>query len=297
MTRFLILGANGQLGIELQHALQDFGHVTAYGRAACDLSNPDSIHNAIQNAHPDVILNAAAYTTVDRAESEPDLAMRVNGEAPGILAEEAKTHNALLIHYSTDYVFDGTKSEPWVEEDPTQPLNVYGATKLAGERNIQQVGGAFFIFRTSWVFSPHGNNFLLTMLRLGQEREELRIVNDQRGAPTSALALAIATRRILEKTPKNQLNKLAGIYHMSCAGETTWYGFAQAIFQKSRAERPWASIIGIPSSEYPAPAPRPANSVLSNGKLSEVFGVKLPDWESALETSLRRLDLNTLPSV
>lgn len=297
MTRFLILGANGQLGIELQCAFHGFGHVTAYGRAACDLSNPDSIHTAIQNAHPDVIVNAAAYTAVDRAESEPDLAMRINGEGPAILAEEAKAHNALLVHYSTDYVFDGTKSEPWVEDDPTHPLNVYGATKLAGERNIQQVGGAFFIFRTSWVFSPHGTNFLLTMLRLGEEREELRIVNDQRGAPTPALELAIATRSILEKTPKDQLAKFAGIYHMSCAGETTWCDFARAIFQKSRAERPWPSVIGIPSSEHSTSALRPANSVLSNDKLSEVFGVGLPGWEAALETSLRRLGLNTPPSV
>lgn len=182
MRRLLILGANGQLGVELQRVFQGTGHVTALGRAECELSNPDSILAAIQNSHPDIILNAAAYTAVDRAESDPDLAMCINGDAPGVLAEEAKKRNALLIHYSTDYVFDGTKSEPWVEDDPTHPLNVYGATKLAGERNIQQVGGAFFIFRTSWVFSPHGKNFLLTMLRLGQEREELRIVNDQRGA-------------------------------------------------------------------------------------------------------------------
>lgn len=289
MTRFLILGANGQLGIELQRAFHGLGQVIAYGRAECDLSNPGSIHTAIQNARPDVILNAAAYTAVDRAESEPDLAMRINGEAPGILAEEAKRSNALLVHYSTDYVFDGTKFGPWVEDDPTHPLNVYGATKLAGERNIQQVGGAFLIFRTSWVFSPHGNNFLLTMLRLGQEREELRIVNDQRGAPTSALALAIATRRILEKVPKGQVEKLAGIYHMTCAGETTWCDFAQTIFQKSRAGRPWTSVIGIPSSEHVTPALRPVNSVLSNSKLSEVFGIELPGWESALNSTLSSL--------
>lgn len=295
MTRVLILGAQGQLGIELRRVFQGIGHVTSHGHDECDLGNPDSIRSAIQNASPEVILNAAAYTAVDRAESEPDLAMRINGDAPGLLAEEAKKHNALLIHYSTDYVFDGTKSLPWVEGDPTHPLNVYGATKLAGEQNIQQAGKSFFIFRTSWVFSPHGKNFLLTMLRFGQERENLKIVNDQRGAPTSALALARATRSVIEKAPNDQFKKLAGIYHMSCAGEATWYDFAQAIFQRSRAEKPWASVVGIPSSEYPTPALRPANSVLSNQKLSQVFGIKLPSWQDALETSLRTLQIQRTP--
>ncbi|MGH9588276.1 MAG: dTDP-4-dehydrorhamnose reductase [Acidobacteriaceae bacterium] len=291
MKRILILGANGQLGIELQRTFRDTGQVIALDRALCDLSNPDSIRAAIQNAHPEIILNAAAYTAVDRAESEPDLAMRINGEAPGILAEEAKKQNALFIHYSTDYVFDGTKSEPWIEQDRTHPLNVYGATKLAGERNIQQVGGTFFIFRTSWVFSPHGKNFLLTMLRLGQEREELRIVSDQRGAPTSALALANATHGVLENAAKGQLEDKTGIYHMSCAGETTWCDFARTIFRKSRSEKSWASVVGISSSEYPTPAARPANSILSNKKLSDVFGVALPVWEDALATSLRNLQV------
>lgn len=289
MKRFLILGANGQLGIELQSAFRGAGQVIAYGRAECDLTDPDSIRAAIHNARPEVILNAAAYTAVDRAESEPDLAMRANGEAPGILAEAARKHNAVLVHYSTDYVFDGTKVGPWVEGDHAHPLNVYGVSKLVGERNIQQVGGAFFIFRTSWIFSPYGRNFLLTMLRLGREKEELRIVNDQRGAPTSALALADATRRILERTATNQLEDRAGIYNMSCAGETTWCDFARAIFQKARAEKPWASVIGIPSSEYPTPAARPANSVLSNKKLSGVFNLELPSWKNALETSLRSI--------
>ncbi len=286
MRRFLILGAQGQLGIELQSAFQDAGQVIALGRADCDLSNPSSIRAAVQGASPDVILNAAAYTAVDRAESEPELAMRINGEAPGILAEEAKKSNALLVHYSTDYVFDGTKSLPWVEDDPTNPLNVYGKTKLAGERNIQQAGGQYLIFRTSWVFSPHGNNFLLTMLRLGRERPELRIVDDQRGAPTSALALALATRQIVDAGRGNP-----GIYHMTCAEETTWYGFARNIFARARAEKPWAQVVGIPSSEYPSPAERPANSVLSNAKLKSTFGVELPIWKSALERALRTLGM------
>ena len=289
MRRFLILGAQGQLGIELQRAFQAAGQIIALSRAECDLGNPDSIRAAIQTARPDVILNAAAYTAVDRAESESELAMRINGDAPGILAEQAKKKNALLIHYSTDYVFDGSKSSPWVEDDPVHPINTYGVTKLAGERNIQLQGGPFLIFRTSWVFSPRGNNFLRTMLRLGSERNELKIVNDQRGAPTSALALATATRRVLDVIDTRDPNEFAGIYHMTCAGETTWCGFAQAIFAAARAGKAWAAVTGIPSSEYPTPAERPSNSVLSNQKLKAAFDIELPSWESALEASLHTM--------
>jgi dTDP-4-dehydrorhamnose reductase len=287
VKRFLILGAQGQLGMELQSAFQDAGHVIACGRTACDLSDPSSIRAVIREAPPDVILNAAAYTAVDRAESEPDLAMRINGDAPGVLAEEAKKHNALLIHYSTDYVFDGTKPGPWVEDDRVFPLNIYGATKLAGEQNAQQAGGRFLIFRTSWIFSPRGNNFLRTMLHLGQERDELGVVNDQRGAPTSALALATATRQVVD----SNLGDATGIYHMTCAGETTWFGFAQSIFSKAQAEKPWASLKPIPGSEYPTPATRPANSVLSNEKLKAAFGITLPAWEAALDGALRTLNI------
>jgi dTDP-4-dehydrorhamnose reductase len=291
VKRYLILGAQGQLGRELQSALQNAGQVIAHDRAACDLANPSSIRAAIWQAQPDVILNAAAYTAVDRAESEPDLAMYINGEAPGILADEAKKHNALLIHYSTDYVFDGTNSGPWLEDDPVHPLNIYGTTKLAGERNIQQTGGKFLIFRTSWVFSPHGHNFLRTMLRLGQEREQLKIVNDQTGAPTSAFALAAATHSILYHLDQHEQEDAAGIYHMTCAGQTTWFGFAQSIFANAKAGKPWASLTGIPSSEYPTPARRPANSVLSNQKLKAAFGIELPSWETALYDSLRSLGI------
>lgn len=287
MKRFLILGAHGQLGIELQSAFHDAGHVTACGRSICDLGDPLSIRAVIREARPDIILNAAAYTAVDRAESEAEIAMQVNGDAPGMLAEEAMRYDALLIHYSTDYVFDGSKFGPWVEEDPVFPLNIYGATKLAGERNIQQAGGRFLIFRTSWVFSPHGNNFLRTMLRLGQEREHLRVVNDQKGAPTSAAALATATRQVFD-TPADQIK--SGIYHMTCAGQTTWCGFAQAIFARAQAEKPWATVTGIPTSEYPTPATRPVNSVLSNKKLYAAFSIELPAWEYALDDTLRSLE-------
>ena len=292
MKKILILGAQGQLGTELQSVFRDAGRVISYGRANCDLRDLQSIRATIREARPNVILNAAAYTAVDRAESEPELAMRINGEAPGILAEEARKINALLVHYSTDYVFDGLKNRPYVEDDPVRPLNVYGATKLAGERNIQQAGGRSLIFRTSWVFSPHGQNFLRTMLRLGQDRDQLRVVNDQKGAPTSAHELAAATRRVIESNARHKPEYATGIYHMTCAGETTWFGFAQAIFAKMHAEKPWALLIGIPSSEYPAAAMRPANSVLSNERLKADFGVELPSWEAALDGALQTLRNN-----
>lgn len=288
MKTYLVLGAQGQLGIELQRAFRDAGRVVAHDRAACDLGDPAAVRASVRDAKPDVILNAAAYTAVDRAEAEPEIAMRVNGEAPGILAEEARKLGALLVHYSTDYVFDGAKSASWVEEDATHPLNAYGATKLAGERNIEQVGGAYLTFRTSWVFSPQGKNFMLTMLRLGQEREQLKVVNDQRGAPTSALAIAMATREVLGSAVARESS---GVYHMTCSGETTWCGFAEAIFAYARGEKSWAAVTGIPSVAYPTPAMRPANSVLSNGKLKSTFGVELPSWKAAVKESLRSLGL------
>ena len=292
MSRFLILGSKGQLGTELHSVFFHSGEVIALDRSACDLSNPESIRAVVRHAQPSVILNAAAYTAVDRAESEPELAMRVNGEAPGILAEEASAIGALLVHYSTDYVFDGSKPTPWLEDDPVDPLNVYGATKLEGERRIQHVGGKFLIFRTSWVFSPHGHNFLRTMLRLGREREELKVVDDQLGAPTSALAIAASTHRILTATPAHDFARFSGIYHMTCAGETTWCGFAKAIFARASADSPWAAVSGIPSSQYPTPARRPANSVLSNQKLSATFNVALPSWQNALNTTLHALGMS-----
>lgn len=294
MKRFLILGAQGQLGQELQAAFQQAGEIIALDRRGCDLSDPSAIRAAVREAQPDVILNAAAYTAVDRAESEPELAMRINGEAPGVIAEEAKKFDALLIHYSTDYVFDGSKREPWIEDDTVHPLNIYGETKLAGERNIQSTGGRFLIFRTSWVFAPHGHNFLRTMLRLGQERPELKIVNDQKGAPTSALALARATRQIIDSLAGRSAESLTGIYHMSCKGETTWAGFAQAIFASTQAGKPWARVIGIPSSDYITAAMRPANSVLSNRKLKAAFDVELPSWEEALDETLRTLEVRRI---
>jgi dTDP-4-dehydrorhamnose reductase len=290
-NRVLILGAQGQLGIELQKAFTGAGEVVALGRERCDLANSESIRKAMAEVAPAIVLNAAAYTAVDRAESEPELAMRVNGEAPGVLAEEARSIDALLVHYSTDYVFDGSKQGPWVEDDPVNPLNEYGRTKLAGERRIAEAGGRYLIFRTSWVYSLHGNNFLKTMLRLGRERDQLRVVNDQIGAPTTAAALARATWAVIDGLDSVSHSEASGIYHMTCSGETSWCGFAHEIFRQARDPqgRKWPEVVGIPDTEYPTPAKRPKNSVLCNSKLKTRFGVALPRWEDALGETLEEM--------
>ena len=241
-----------------------------------------------------VILNAAAYTAVDRAESEPDIAMAVNALASGTLAEEALRAGAILVHYSTDYVFDGSKADPWVETDVPNPLNVYGASKLAGEKAIQQVGGKYLIFRTSWVYGPRGQNFLLTMLRLGRERESLQIVDDQFGAPTSSIELADATHAIVSGVLTGQFgapSNWAGLYHMTCGGSVSWCGFARAIFARtdSLLHGKVPTVMPIASAEYVTPARRPRNSLLSNEKLHTRFGKQLALWEAALDTVLLRL--------
>lgn len=286
--RILILGSTGQLGRELQRSFSGYGEVIARGRETVDFSGEDQLRSAVRTASPDVILNAAAYTAVDRAESEPDLAMAVNGHAPGVLAEEANRLGALFVHYSTDYVFDGTKAGAWEETDAPNPLNVYGASKLAGERAVEQVGGKHLIFRTSWVYGPHGKNFLLTMLRLGKERDLLKVVDDQVGAPTTSIALADATRSIVASIFEGRCGSAeswAGVYHMTCGGSVSWRGFADAIFTRAQnllgGRRP--ATAPIPTSEYPTPARRPQNSVLSNKKLNAAFGVQLPSWGDALD--------------
>jgi dTDP-4-dehydrorhamnose reductase len=290
----LIVGAAGQLGRELQRSFADFAEIVAVDRESIDLANAEQIRALVQQVRPSVILNAAAYTAVDRAESERDVAMAVNAEAPRVLAEEARQKGALLVHYSTDYVFDGTRKGAWTEDDPPHPLSVYGTTKLAGEQAVHQVGGAFLIFRTSWVYGPHGKNFLLTMLRVGRERESVRVVADQVGAPTTSIALADATRTIVEGVSERRFGTPAawsGLYHMTCGGATSWCGFAQAIFASAGelldGRRP--EVQPIVSSEYPTPAKRPQNSVLSNARLKERFGVELPKWETALDVVLARL--------
>jgi dTDP-4-dehydrorhamnose reductase len=281
----LILGANGQVGTELQRSFADAGEVTAWDHRTADLSRPEELRPLVAQLRPTVILNAAAYTAVDRAESEPELAMTINAAAPRVLAEEAAKIDALLVHYSTDYIFDGSKKTPWREDDPANPLNVYGRTKLAGEQAIKNVDGRYLIFRTGWVYGPHGHNFLKTMLRLGSERDELKIVDDQFGAPTSSAAIADATRAILDKEADH------GVYHMTCGGATTWCRFAQEIFDQyqQQNEKKLARVIPIPSSEYPTPAKRPANSVLSNEKLWSSFEVALPDWQSALNVTMKKI--------
>jgi dTDP-4-dehydrorhamnose reductase len=295
----LILGSAGQLGTELQRSFSTLGQILAWDKQRFDLSNPDQVRAAVRESAPDIILNAAAYTAVDRAESEPDLAMAVNAKAPEVLAEEAKRMGALLVQYSTDYVFDGTKSGAWEETDAPNPLSVYGASKLAGEQAIAAVGGRYLIFRTSWVYGPHGKNFLLTMLRLGRERDRLNIVDDQIGAPTTSIELADATRTIVDGVMASRFGPpeaWAGIYHMTCGGVISWCGFAKAIFERAQPilNGKIVQVSPIPSSAYPTPARRPRNSALSNEKLFSRFGVKLREWESALDAVMHRLGEDAL---
>jgi dTDP-4-dehydrorhamnose reductase len=294
--RILLLGANGQLGRELQHVFAGEYEIDAPDRTSLDLASEDQLRTAVRTTAPGLILNAAAYTAVDRAESEPELARAINADAPGILAQEARSRDILLVHYSTDYVFDGTKTVAWVEDDTPDPLNVYGASKLAGEDAVRKAGGKHLIFRTSWVYGPHGRNFLLTMLRLGRERNQLSVVSDQIGAPTTAASLAAATRIIADgifSGKHGSVEEWSGLYHMTCSGFTSWHGFAEAIFTHAEAlgllDKPRPRITPIPSSEYPTPARRPHNSILSNAKLQGVFGVQLPAWQEALNTALASL--------
>ena len=291
--RILIVGAAGQLGLALQGSFKGRGEVVAAGRESADLADPDQICDLVRRVRPAVILNAAAYTAVDRAESEPERAMAINALAPRILADEALRSDALLVHYSTDYVFDGQKSGPWTEEDAPAPLNVYGASKLAGEQAIRESGARHLIFRTSWVYGVHGSNFLLTMLRLGRQRGRISVVDDQ-SAPTSSIELARVTRQIVDGALAGQFGGpevWAGLYHMTCAGSTSWCGFAQAIFARAGKllEDKSPLVIPISSVDYPAPAARPRNSVLSNARLEARFGVRLVPWQTALNAVIEKL--------
>lgn len=281
----LLFGANGQVGTELRAAWGD-GELLALTQKECELNDPDAIRAVIRRNPSEIILNAAAYTAVDRAETEPDAAFAINAKAPEVMAEEAKKTGALLVHYSTDYVFDGTKQDPYVERDPPHPLNAYGKSKLEGERNIQASGARYLILRTSWVFSPYGQNFVKTMLRLGAERDRLRVVDDQVGSPTSAAAIARATVRILKAGILRE--ELLGLYHMTASGSTSWCGLARAIFQRARLEREPA-VEAIRSEEYPTPAQRPKNSRLSNDQFATAFGFRLPDWREQLGETLNTL--------
>ena len=270
--RILLTGRNGQVGWEVQKALAPLGELTALGRAELDLSDAGRLREAVREANPDVIVNAAAYTAVDKAESEREAAFAVNATAPGILAEEAKRNGALLVHYSTDYVFDGAKPVPYVEEDEPNPINVYGASKLAGERAIAGSGCRYLILRTSWVYGPRGSNFLLTILRVARERPELPVVDDQIGAPTSSRAIARATAQVLRPGAH-------GTYHLSAAGQVSWCGFARAILARAGVA---TAVVPIRSEDYPAAARRPRNSRLDCSRLRETFGVALAPWEAGL---------------
>lgn len=283
MRTILLTGKNGQIGWELRRTLAPLGEIAVPGREEMDLAKPQSIRDAVRRIQPDLIVNAAAYTAVDQAESEPELAMAVNGAAPGILAQEARRLGAALVHYSTDYVFDGTKSGAYDESDPPAPPNIYGKTKLEGEQAIEAAGIPHLIFRTSWVYGNRGKNFLLTMLRIAKARDELRIVDDQAGAPTWSRLIAEATAQVLSQALGPQIEKCSGIYHLSAAGQTTWFGFAQAIFE---GRNPAPRLVPITTRDYPLPAARPANSVLAHARIEKAFGITLPDWETGLRLCL-----------
>ncbi|MEC5159661.1 MULTISPECIES: dTDP-4-dehydrorhamnose reductase [unclassified Janthinobacterium] len=283
--KILLTGTSGQLGYELERSLQGLGQVVALDRARFDLSDLDQVRDVIRAERPQLIVNPAAYTAVDKAESEPQLAYRVNAEAPGLMAGEAARLGAVMVHYSTDYVFNGAKSGAYVEDDPTAPLNVYGASKLAGEQAIAAAGIPHLIFRTSWVYGMRGKNFLLTMLRLARERDELRVVDDQHGAPTWSRTIADSTALILAQARAGQADwwrENSGVYHLSSQGRTTWFGFTEAILAAAQID---CRLIPIPSAEYPVPAPRPSNSVLCSDRLIGRF-CDLPDWREALRLCL-----------
>jgi dTDP-4-dehydrorhamnose reductase len=279
--KMLLTGGSGQVGSALKEALAPLGQVLAPRRNGMDLAKPDSIVRVVRSFKPELVINAGAFTAVDLAESQPGVAAIVNATAPAILAEEARRLGAGIVQFSTDYVFDGAKPSPYVETDAPAPLNVYGRTKLEGERAVIASGARYLILRTSWVYAARGRNFLNTILRLAAERPELRVVDDQRGSPTSANAIAAGVATLLS------LPWEGGLYHVTCSGETTWHGFAAAIL-KHRPPTRAASLIPIATRDHPTPARRPANSVLDNGKLSRAFGVRLPSWEDALDAVLGR---------
>lgn len=298
-ARLLLIGVTGQVGRALTSACVAWPEVIATARnpanapaeTRClqlEVSDLDAVRTVVRDVRPTAIINAAAYTAVDRAESESEVAMTVNAGMPGVLAEEAERVGAALIHFSTDYVFDGSGTRPWREEDVTQPLSVYGRSKLAGEQAIRNSGAAHLILRISWIYAPRGQNFVRTMLKLGCERTELRVVADQCGAPTPASCVAQATAKILTQagdSPAEFFQTRGGIVHLPCAGETTWHAFAEEVFRRARVagvplrvER----VTPIATAEYPTPAVRPLNSRLDGTRAYEKFGVRLPDWKAAL---------------
>lgn len=296
--RILLSGGTGQLGRALASTLPAIGDLSAPTRTELDLQHSTTIHRVLGMVCPDLIINAAAYTAVDKAESEPDMAMAVNGEAPGIMADWAAQNGAAILHYSTDYVFDGTGKTPWREDDPTGPINVYGKSKRAGEIAIAKSGAPHLVIRTSWVYDAQGPNFLRTILRLAGERNRLQIVDDQIGAPTPAWWLAKASAQIIAENQSFTGNR-GGLLHAAPAGQTSWHGFAEAIVEGARNRGVSLTVEAIeplPSSAYPTPADRPRNSMLCLDHLNEVFGVRPPHWRDVLSPVLDQVALNAKQS-
>ncbi|AZZ77565.1 dTDP-4-dehydrorhamnose reductase [Pseudomonas sp. RU47] len=293
--KILLLGKNGQVGWELQRSLAPLGELVALDRhlvdgLSGDLSNLESLRATIRQIKPDVIVNAAAYTAVDKAESETELADRVNGLASGVMAEEAASLDAWLVHYSTDYVFSGQGVTPWHETNPVAPVNHYGASKLAGEQAIIASGCKHLIFRTSWVYGARGNNFAKTMLRLAKDRETLSVIADQIGAPTGADLIADVTALAIQQVTKRP--ELAGLYHLAAAGEVSWHGYASHVidFAKAQGEELAVTTVDpIETTAYPTPARRPLNSRLNTQKLRDNFSLHLPDWQSGVTRMLREV--------
>ena len=299
--KILLTGKNGQVGFELQRALAPLGEIIPVDQVECNLANESAIRRLVRETRPDIIVNPAAYTAVDKAESEPDLAQAINGTAPGIFGEEAAQIDALVVHYSTDYVFDGHKDGCYTEADTPNPQSVYGQTKLAGEQALAASGARHLIFRTSWVFGAHGANFAKTMLRLAAERQGLKVVADQFGAPTSAALIADVTAQVIGqymqacRPASTDFPQFPfGLYHLVASGRTNWHEYAQAVVMAAQAAgKPLrmgpGDVQAITTAEYPLPAPRPANSCLDTTRLRETFGLCLPDWRQGLQHVLTQL--------
>ncbi len=293
--KILLFGKNGQVGWELNRSLQPLGEVIAFDRGDADFSNSENLRNIVREIKPDVIVNAVAYTAVDKAEKEEKLAAKINGFAPGVLADEALKIKALLVHYSTDYVFDGSKTSPYVETDEPNPINVYGRTKLAGEVSVKLSGCDHLIFRTSWVYASRANNFMLTMLKLAREKEELSVVADQIGAPTSARLIADVTLLCIQQALRERAagTFTSDLFHLTASGHTSWHGFTKEIIHLAENSMNLTlkikEIRKIPTSSYPTPAVRPINSQLALTKLENTFNIELPDWKSTLTLCMNEL--------
>lgn len=288
--KILLLGKNGQVGWELQRSLAPLGEVVALGSSDVNFNDLDALAGTVRAVAPDIIINAAAHTAVDKAESEPELAHTINALAPAVLAQESRRLNAWLVHYSTDYVFDGSGEQSWLETDPAGPLNVYGASKLEGEQLIEQSGCKHLIFRTSWVYGARGGNFAKTMLRLAQERDSLKVIDDQIGAPTGADLLADVTAHAIRTAQHNE--DVSGLYHLTAAGETSWHGYAGFVLdyaRRSGISLKAAVIEAVPTSAFPTPAMRPHNSRLNTNKLTNTFDLHLPHWQTGVERMLEEV--------